>query len=85
MKLRLLGKPREVMGSKVVELNLDGEVTLEELLNRLPKELKGLVTDGEKLKMIVLINGVSAESQGGLKATVRNEDEVTIMPEVGGG
>ncbi len=83
MKLKLLGKPREILG-KEVELNI-GRAKLREVLEALPKEVRELVTDGERLKMIVLINGVSAESKGGLDAEVGPEDEITIMPEVGGG
>ncbi|MDK2372092.1 MAG: MoaD/ThiS family protein [Candidatus Korarchaeota archaeon] len=83
MRLKLLGKPRELMG-KEVELNL-GRTTLRKVLEALPEEVRELVTDGERFKMIVLINGVSAESKGGLDAKVGPEDEITIMPEVGGG
>lgn len=83
MRLKLLGEPREILG-KEVELEL-GEVRLREVLESLPKEVRDLITDGRRLKMIVLINGVSAESRGGLEAIVGPDDEVTIMPEVGGG
>ncbi len=83
MRLKLLGKPRELLG-KEVELNL-GRTTLRKVLEALPEEVRELVTDGERFKMIVLINGVSAESKGGLDAEVGPEDEITIMPEVGGG
>ncbi len=83
MRLKLLGKPRELLG-KEVELEL-GRTTLRKVLGALPEEVRELVTDGERFKMIVLINGVSAESKGGLDAEVGPEDEITIMPEVGGG
>ncbi len=83
MRLKLLGKPRELLG-KEVELNL-GRTTLRKVLEALPQEVRELVTDGERFKMIVLINGISAESKGGLDAEVGPEDEITIMPEVGGG
>ncbi len=83
MKLKLLGKPRELLG-KEVELDL-GRTTLRRVLDALPAEVRELITDGERFKMIVLINGVSAESRGGLDAEVGPEDEITIMPEVGGG
>ncbi|MDK2384161.1 MAG: MoaD/ThiS family protein [Candidatus Korarchaeota archaeon] len=83
MRLKLLGRPRELLG-KEVELDL-GRTTLRKVLEVLPEEVRELVTDGKRLKMIVLINGVSAESKGGLDAEVGPEDEITIMPEVGGG
>jgi len=83
MRVRFLGKPKEIMGGEV-ELDL-GEVRLRDLLERLPKEVTELITDGKKLKMIVLINGVSAESKGGLDALVSPQDEVLIMPEISGG
>ncbi len=84
MKLRLLGKPRELLGKKELDLDL-GRATLREVLEALPKEVRELVTDGRRFKMIVLINGVSAESRGGLDAEIGPDDEITIMPEVGGG
>ena len=84
MKLKFLGKPRELLG-KELTLDLEDRVTLREIINTLPEEVQKLITDGKKFKMIVLINGVSAESKGGLEAEVGPEDEITIMPEVGGG
>lgn len=83
MRIRFLGKPKEIMGREI-ELSL-GEIKLRDLLERLPKEVRDLITDGERLKMIVLINGVSAESRGGLDAVISPEDEVFIMPEISGG
>jgi len=68
----------------VVELDL-GRTTLREVLERLPEDVRKLITDGEKLKMIVLINGVSAESKGGLDAPVSQDDELIVMPEISGG
>ena len=83
MKLKFLGKPREILGE---ELELDlGTTTLRKVIESLPKEVQELITDGKKFKMIVLINGVSAESKGGLDAEVGPYDEITVMPEVGGG
>ncbi len=83
MRVRFLGKPREIMGREV-ELEVS-EIKLRDLLEKFPKEVRDLVTDGEKLKMIVLINGVSAESKGGLDALIFPEDELLIMPEISGG
>ncbi len=84
MRLKFLGKPRELLG-KELTLDLGGRATLRDVINALPEEVQRLITDGKKFKMIVLINGVSAESRGGLEAEVGPEDEITIMPEVGGG
>lgn len=83
MKIRFLGKPKEIIGREV-ELDV-GEIKLRDLLEKLPKEVRDLITDGEKLKMIVLINGISAESRGGLDALIQPEDELFIMPEISGG
>jgi molybdopterin converting factor small subunit len=83
MRIRFLGKPKEIMGG-VIELDI-GRATLREVLERLPEDVRRLITDGEKLKMIVLINGVSAESKGGLDAPVSQDDELTVMPEISGG
>lgn len=83
MRVRFLGKPKEIMGREV-ELEV-GEIRLRDLLERLPKEVRDLITDGERLKMIVLINGVSAESKGGLDALLLPDDELFIMPEISGG
>ncbi len=84
MKIKLLGKPRYILGKKEVELDI-GKTTLREVIGSLPQEVQKLVVDGNKIKMIVLINGVSADSRGGLDAEIRPEDEITIMPEIGGG
>ncbi len=84
MKIKLLGKPRYILGRKEIELNI-GKTTLRELIKSLPQEVQKLVVNGNKIKMIVLINGVSADSKGGLDAEVGPEDEITIMPEIGGG
>ncbi len=84
MKIKLLGKPRYILGKKEIELNL-GKTKLREVISALPKEVQELITDGNRIKMIVLINGVSAESKGGLDAEIDPEDELTIMPEIGGG
>jgi molybdopterin converting factor small subunit len=83
MRIRFLGKPKEIMGG-AIELDI-GRATLREVLERLPEDVRRLITDGEKLKMIVLINGVSAESKGGLDAPVSQDDELTVMPEISGG
>ncbi|MEM0016916.1 MAG: MoaD/ThiS family protein [Candidatus Korarchaeum sp.] len=83
MRIRFLGKPKEIMGREI-ELEV-GEIRLRDLLERLPREVRDLITDGEKLRMIVLINGVSAESKGGLDALLSPKDELFIMPEISGG
>ncbi|MDW8035700.1 MAG: hypothetical protein RMI85_04515 [Candidatus Korarchaeum sp.] len=41
-----MGKPKEIMGREI-ELNT-GEIKLRDLLEKLPREVRDLVTDGEE-------------------------------------
>lgn len=88
MKVRvgIFASLREKLGWSMREVEVEGPVSLDELLDKIP-ELKKTVCRGGELDrdFIVLINGVNVRFLGELKAIVRPGDEVSIFPPGGGG
>ena len=76
----------EVLGWREKVIELRGDPTFADLLNELP-ELKDVIErEGrEGVKPIVLIHGKHVEFLGGLKAKLKDGDEVSVFPPAAGG
>ncbi len=84
--LRVYGALREKLGWSSREVMLKGSATLGNLLEKIPDLSEYIVRDGELSEyFIVLINGKHAQFLGGLRARLKNGDEVDIFPPGAGG
>jgi len=72
-RLKLVGHIAELMGFREKEVKVDRPTRLETVL-KLPKEL-------DEKRVIIIVNGASAS----LSKTIEDEDEILVMPVVGGG
>jgi len=89
VKVEVFGTLRDKLGWKERILDLRPEsdgVTLAEVLNALPDLKQYVVRDGGIAEgFLVFINGIHAQFRGGLKARVRDGDEVAVFPPGAGG
>lgn len=92
MEVKLYAMLRRVVGKKIVELPVDGEITVQQLVDKLVNrypDLRGelLDEDGSVFGHIhVFINGRNARSLKETMGTVvQPGDTVDIFPPVGGG
>lgn len=70
---------------RVLELPL-GNATLADVLEALPDLKQYVIRDGDIAEgFLVFINGIHAQFKGGLKARVRDGDEVAVFPPGAGG
>lgn len=78
------------MGTPETSVDLEGNVSLRELLQKLidtKNEVKGVWASPEQLNQnsLLLRNGVDAELTGGLETQLSSGDNVVILPLVHGG
>lgn len=73
VRLKLLGYIAELAGFRERNIELYGQVMLRQVL-KLPKEL-------DFGRIIILVNGMPAP----LNLMIKNEDEIVVMPMLGGG
>lgn len=88
MKILLVGHLRSLFERNSIEIKLDSSVTLYELLEMLPDDLrKEIVTDdGIRPGYLILLNGSDVRSiKDFLKRKVSDEDELVIIPIIHGG
>jgi len=88
MKVELIGHMKSVVGKDVLEFEIKGHMTVIEVLKRLPKELKDILLEGEKLRpgFLVLLNGSDVRSLSkGVETLVLDGDTLTIIPIIHGG
>lgn len=88
IKVLVFASLREKLGwkEKILEINKEGEVSLSEVLERIPI-LKDLImkSSGSSNEYIILINGIDYETLGGIKAKIKNNDVISIFPPAAGG
>jgi len=88
MKVELIGHMKSVVGKDVLEFEIKGHMTVIEALKMLPKELKDILLEGEKLRpgFLVLLNGSDVRSLSkGVETLVLDGDTLTIIPIIHGG
>lgn len=89
--VRFLGFLTQTLGSSEITLELRDGASLEDLLNVITergKEVKRALLDEEgglPWNILVLINQREAGVLGGLKARLKDGDEVTVVPVSHGG
>lgn len=82
--VKFAGDTHKKFGTADLWLFLQNEATVKEILVRLEKE-KGIKIDLEDARIVVLVNGRRLEFIGGLNATLKDMDEIVVMPIVAGG
>ena len=89
ISIRLIGLLRDLVGTNSLEIEVEGELGLPQVLNRLPERLKREVLDklGEPSpSILILVNGVEVTSFGDLeKIRVGAGDEIVLIPIIHGG
>jgi molybdopterin synthase sulfur carrier subunit len=92
VKVRFFTSLREITGKKVEEVQLQGIITVEELLTQLSakygkKFMEYLYNEKGKVYdyLSILVNGKSTNLLQGLDTELREGDVVAILPPVGGG
>jgi len=86
--VELIGHMKSVVGKDVLEFEIKGHMTVIEALKMLPKELKDILLEGEKLRpgFLVLLNGSDVRSLSkGVETLVLDGDTLTIIPIIHGG
>jgi molybdopterin converting factor small subunit len=82
--LKFSGDARQKFGISDMWLPLQDEATVEKLLTKLERE-KGVKLNLENTNIVVLLNGRRIEFVGGLKARLKDLDEIVVMPILAGG
>ena len=92
IKIKFFTTLREIVGRKDEQIQLSASTTLEALLKQLSRkygeDFEDYVYDElGKVRghLQFLINGKSASTAQGLKTKLREDDEIAILPPVGGG
>jgi len=92
VKVKFFTTLREIVGKKEEEIELSRSVTVEALLRQLSKtygkEFEDYVYDelgNIRGHLQFLVNGKSITALRGLKTKLREDDQVAILPPVGGG
>ncbi|MEM3022676.1 MAG: ubiquitin-like small modifier protein 1 [Candidatus Bathyarchaeia archaeon] len=90
-KVMLFASFREICGERELALETDGPLTLEEALReafgRCRGELEREVIEGDQVKdnVVIMVNGRNIKQLDDLKTIIRDGDEISIFPPVGGG
>jgi len=82
--LKFMGKFDGELSMEDVWIYLQNGATMKEVLEKLERE-KSIKVNLQNSSMVVLINGKRMEFVGGLNTTLRDLDEIVIMPIIGGG
>jgi molybdopterin synthase sulfur carrier subunit len=91
VRVRFSAALNSVTKERETNIELTEDITVRELINKLidkyGEELgKRLLEKGELRRFVNLyVNGDDIRHSGGLDATVKNDDEVSILPAVSGG
>ncbi len=90
IKLRLFANFREKCGQEKIEIEMDGDSTVEELLKKVSSknpQLKDIIfNNGEVTEYVnILLNEENIENLDGIKTPLSNGDEVAMFPPVSGG
>jgi len=82
--LKFMGKFDGELSMEDVWIYLQNGATMKEVLEKLERE-KSIKVNLQNSSTVVLINGKRMEFVGGLNTTLRDLDEIVIMPIIGGG
>ncbi len=87
VKVEVFGTLRDRLGWRERTVIIEGDsVSLDRVLNELPDLRKYLVSDDSLREgFIVFINGIHAQFKGGLRAELRDGDEIAVFPPGAGG
>lgn len=92
VEVRFFTSLREITGEKVEKIQLNGIITVEELLSKLSKKYGGefkeyLYNEEGNLHgyLSILVNGKSTKILQGLDTKLKEGDVIAILPPVGGG
>jgi molybdopterin converting factor small subunit len=78
---KFYGNTRKATGGEIINLPVEGQVILEELLQKI---LDGH-SDATRKFSVILVNGRNCIFSGGLKSPIQDCDVVEILPLVTGG
>ncbi|MEM0030642.1 MAG: MoaD/ThiS family protein [Candidatus Nitrosocaldus sp.] len=85
IRLKLFGGMKRLLGREVMDMDVNGEISLRDLLTL----LASISNDSHNIlnpsNLIVVINGREASLLGGLDAVIRDGDQVSILTVVHGG
>ena len=84
IKIKVIGFFREYVGRKYFSFFINQKITVRELLGKLSPELKKYIEENLD-NSIILVNDVSIFNLNSLDTVLKDEDEISIMPVVGGG
>jgi molybdopterin converting factor small subunit len=82
--VKFVGRLHEEFRAEDLWIHLQNGATMKEVLEKLESE-KSIKVNLQNPSMVVLVNGKRMEFVGGLNATLKNLDEIVIMPIIGGG
>jgi molybdopterin converting factor small subunit len=82
--IKFVGRFHEEFRTEDLWIYLQDGATMREVLEKLESE-KSIKVNLQDSSMVVLVNGKRMEFVGGLNATLRDLDEIVIMPIIGGG
>ncbi len=94
IKVKFLGVLENVFGTKERKMTVEGEfISLRRVLSELQQQAKDNTIFSElfdlqgnpKRSLIILINGATHEALGGLDVSLRDGDEVVLLPTIHGG
>lgn len=92
VKVRMLGLLKKISGKEEFFINLNGESNLRDVIEKILEEssaLRDILLDPElkdpRPNTIILINGKEISVLGGLEASIKDSDEIVIIPVVHGG
>jgi len=93
MNVKLLGIFRGISGRSELSIELKGDETVREVIQKiaeeLPVEFKRVIIDPElndpRPNALILLNGRDISVLEGLKTRVKNSDEITLIPVSHGG
>lgn len=82
--MKFIGEARKKFNLEDLWISFQEEPTVKDVLAELERE-RGVKINLEDSSVAVLVNGRRIEFIGGLNATLKHMDEVTIMPIIAGG
>jgi molybdopterin converting factor small subunit len=82
--MKFVGRFHEEFRREDLWIYLQNGATMKEMLERLERE-KSIKVNLQDSGMVVLVNGRRVELVGGLNASLKDNDEIVIMPIIGGG
>jgi len=92
IKINLLGVFKKAYGSSIIEMEIEKNIQLNEILQKLvdsSTDLKRVLIDPELgtplPNAVILLNGRDISSLNGLKTSIKDGDEIILIPVIHGG